>query len=134
MANDHEPGSPEMVDGDLEDGAEPLWTRVVGYIFVALLLGSGFLLGAGGSPYWIEIIAAAFLWFVVVLFLFCLSAGLLISLFPHPVPETQQAPPNTVQNRSPWRKLRRYSFRLLYLFFVGALFVSGRPILAGLYI
>lgn len=98
------------------------------YGFAALFFGAAAVLAIGGAPTWAEWIAVVFLWTIVSLLYLALALG-------------AWSAPVEAQRRTGARKGRRYrdafgygARKLAGLLFVAALFVSGRPVLASLYL
>lgn len=130
------------------------WARLSGSAFLGVTAAAAAVLGLGAAPAWIEMTAAGYLWAVGLLFLS--GFGLVfvselqvraIEQDPHPDPRLRQSLDQLREVRErqvrqaqrepkprPWWRPVAYANRLAYVVFVAALVVSGRPVLAGLYI
>jgi len=121
-----EPNAPQA------ETSESFWFQIAFYAFAALLIGAAVMLAFGGAPAWAEWIAVVILWSLVSLAYFAIALRFLL------LPALALA---GVQGRKGDRKGPRFRSvieycvgRLVRLLFAVALFVSGRPVLASLYL
>ena len=120
-------------DASQRETREPFWLRLAHHGFAALVMGSAVLLAAGGAPFWVERTAVVFLWTLVVLFY--LGMAIAFMSYRMPAPETlRQHEADGGQHRRGGSRIKRAVRRLLHLLLVAALAISGRPVLAGLYL
>ena len=99
-------------------------------IFLALAL----LLASGAAPGWVDWLAAAFLWTIVSACLFAIAVSPLVL---RDLPEDRVRQSLAQQKTSDPEKrsvLLSVAWRLPLIVAIGALYVSGRPILASLYL
>ncbi len=119
---------------------ETLGELIFFYALDALLFAAAGVLAFGGAPAWAETTSAAFLWSFVVFFDLLLA----ICIATLVLPRVRERLETLIAGRLPGSRVRQPSgrygrikhcaLRLFQLFFLMALMVSGRLMLAGLYI
>ena len=120
-------GAEGTASGKLKRAAERLVPKA---IFLALAL----LLASGVAPGWVDWLAVAFLWTIISVGLFAIAVSPLVL---RNLPEDRVRRGLAQQKTSGPRKsslLLDIAWRLPLMIAVGALYFSGRPILAGLYL
>ena len=100
----------------------------------ATFLAAALLLAWGSAPGWAVWLAAGFLWTIVGLGFLAMAIGCLV--FRRPLEARLRPDPSRTEAREPKKSslLLRLVWRLPLLIGIAALFLSGYPILAGLYL
>lgn len=99
-------------------------------VFLALVL----LLASGAAPGWVDTLVVAFLWTIATLTLIALAVRPLMSRGMPDDRARQSRTPQETSGPESRSLLQETLWRLPLLIVVGALYVSGRPVLASLYL